>query len=165
VFKAIKQPDMGDRCFSIQVVDSLINDKVKHPNDLLQACLVNNVMEDAHITKYTCWMESFEPNRGRYFEDLGQAPPKIKWTSEQALVLELQPLPKHLWYAYIGEAFTYPMIVFAKLSKTEEEKLMRVLRKHKATLGWVLADIKGISPSICMHKILLEDVVKSIVEH
>jgi hypothetical protein len=78
VFKAIKQPDMGDRCFSIQVVDSLINDKVKHPNDLLQACLVNNVMEDAHITKYTCWMESFEPNRGRYFEDLGQAPPKIK---------------------------------------------------------------------------------------
>jgi hypothetical protein len=46
VFKAIKQPDMGERCFSIRVVDSLINDKVKHPNDLLQACLVNNVMEE-----------------------------------------------------------------------------------------------------------------------
>jgi len=148
------------------VVDSLINDKVKHPNDLLEACLVNNVMkEDAQITKYTCWMESFEPNRGRYFEDLGQAPPKIKSTSEQALVLELQPLPEHFRYAYLGEAFTYPVIVFAKLSKTKEEKLLRVLRKHKAALGWVLADIKGISPSICMHKILLEDEVKSIVEH
>jgi len=46
VFKAIKQPDMGESCFSIRVVDSLINDKVKHPNDLLQACLVNNVMEE-----------------------------------------------------------------------------------------------------------------------
>jgi len=57
------------------------------------------------------------------------------------------------------------MIVSAKLSKTEEEKLLRVLRKHKAALRWVLTDIKGISPSICMHKILLEDEVKPIVEH
>jgi len=57
------------------------------------------------------------------------------------------------------------MIVFAKLSKIEEEKFLMVLRKHKAALGWVLADIKGISPSICMHKILLEDEVKLIVEH
>ena len=57
------------------------------------------------------------------------------------------------------------MIASAKLSKTKEEKLLRVLRKHKAALGWVLADIKGISPSICMHKILLEDEVKPTVEH
>ena len=77
----------------------------------------------------------------------------------------MQPLPEHLRYAYLGEASTYPVIVSAKLSKTEEEKLLRVLRKHKAALGWVLADIKGISPSICMHKILLEDEVKPIVEH
>jgi hypothetical protein len=110
-------------------------------------------------------MDSFEPNRRRYFEDLGQPAPKIKSTSEQAPVLELQPLPEHLWYAYLGEASTYPVIVSAKLTKTEEEKLLRVLRKHKAALGWVLADIKGISPSICMHKILLEDEVKPTVEH
>jgi len=40
-----------------------------------------------------------------------------------------------------------------------------VLRKHKVALKWVLANIKGISPSICMHKILLEDEVKLTVEH
>ena len=166
VFKAIKQPDTGESCFSIQVVDSLINDKVKLPTDPLEACLVNNVLEeDAEIAEYTCWMDSFEPNRRRYFEDLGQPTPKIKSTSEQAPVLELQPLPEHLQYAYLGEASTYPVIVSAKLTKTEEEKLLRVLRKHKAALGWVLADIKGISPSICMHKILLEDEVKPTVEH
>ncbi|XP_052311391.1 uncharacterized protein LOC112328498 [Populus trichocarpa] len=166
VFKAIKQPDMGESCFSIQVVESLINDKVKLPTDPLEACLLNKVWEeDAEIAEYTCWMDSFEPNRRRYFEDLGQPAPKIKSTSEQAPVLELQPLPEHLRYAYLGEASTYPVIVSAKLSKTEEEKLLRVLRKHKAALGWVLADIKGISPSICMHKILLEDEVKPIVEH
>jgi hypothetical protein len=166
VFKAIKQPDMGESCFSIQVVESLINDKVKLPTDPLEACLLNKVWEeDAEIAEYICWMDSFEPNRRRYFEDLGQPAPKIKSTSEQAPVLELQPLPEHLWYAYLGEASTYPVIVSAKLSKTEEEKLLRVLRNHKAALGWVLADIKGISPSICMHKILLEDEVKPTVEH
>jgi hypothetical protein len=52
VFKAIKQPDMGESCFSIQVVDTLINDKVKLPTDLLEACLVNNVLEeDAEIAE------------------------------------------------------------------------------------------------------------------
>ena len=38
-----------------------------------------------------------------------------------------------------------------------EEKLLRVLKKHKKAFGWTIADIKGISPSICMHKILMED--------
>jgi hypothetical protein len=66
-------------------------------------------------------MDSFEPNLRRYFEDLGQAPPKIKSTSEQAPILELQPFLEHLWYAYLGEASTYPVIVSAKLSKTEDE--------------------------------------------
>jgi hypothetical protein len=51
VFKTIKQPDMGESCFSIQVVESLINDKVKLPTDPLEACLLNKVWEeDAEIT-------------------------------------------------------------------------------------------------------------------
>jgi len=75
------------------------------------------------------------------------------------LVLELQPLPKHLRYVYLGEASTFPVIISSKLSNAEEEKLLKVLRKHKAALKWVSADIKGFNPSICMHKILLEDEV------
>ncbi|KAL4376997.1 hypothetical protein GQ457_02G026090 [Hibiscus cannabinus] len=39
----------------------------------------------------------------------------------------------------------------------QEEKLIETLRQHKEALGWTIADIKGISPTICMHKILLED--------
>ena len=31
-----------------------------------------------------------------------------------------------------------------------------MLKKHKKAIGWALADIHGISPSMCMHKILLE---------
>ena len=32
-----------------------------------------------------------------------------------------------------------------------------MLREHKTTIGWTIADIKGISPSMCMHRILLEE--------
>ncbi|XP_073121600.1 uncharacterized protein [Henckelia pumila] len=38
----------------------------------------------------------------------------------------------------------------------EEEKLLRVIREHIRAIGWSLADIKGISPTMCMHKILME---------
>jgi len=37
---------------------------------------------------------------------------------------------------------------------------VKLLCDHKTTIGWTLADIKGISSSMCMHHILLEDNVK-----
>ena len=46
----------------------------------------------------------------------------------------------------------------------EEEKLLRVLREHKEAIGWSLAYIKGIRPSMCMHQILLENGNKPIIE-
>jgi hypothetical protein len=55
----------------------------------------------------------------------------------------------------LGENQTLPVIVAANLSLGEKEKLLRVLRKHKMTLGWTIADIEGISPAKCMHQILL----------
>ena len=32
-----------------------------------------------------------------------------------------------------------------------------MLKENKEAIGWSLADIKGIRPSMCMHRILLED--------
>ena len=34
-----------------------------------------------------------------------------------------------------------------------------------AALGWTISDIKGISPSICMHKILMEESYKPLIKH
>ncbi|CAN6562434.1 unnamed protein product [Malus baccata var. baccata] len=61
-------------------------------------------------------------------------------------------------------AETLPVIVAADLTPTEEDKLLRVLRKYQDALGWTIADIKGISPAICMHRILMEDDVKPTVD-
>ncbi|XP_073045904.1 uncharacterized protein [Primulina eburnea] len=38
-----------------------------------------------------------------------------------------------------------------------ESKLLGVLKEHRGAFAWKVSDIKGISPSICMHKILMED--------
>ena len=76
--------------------------------------------------------------------------------------MEQKPLPSHLKYAYLGIASTLPVIISASLTELEEEKLLRVLRDHKNSLGWSLA--KGIRPSMCMHRILLEDGHKRSVE-
>jgi hypothetical protein len=51
------------------------------------------------------------------------------------------------------------VIVAANLIFGEEEKLLRVLREHRITLGRTIVDIKGISPAKCMHQIFLEDEV------
>ena len=78
--------------------------------------------------------------------------------------LEKKPLPSHLRYAYLRESSTLPVIILASLTAVEEKKLLRVLRDHKNAIGWSLADLKGIRPSMCMHQILLEDGQKLLVE-
>lgn len=49
------------------------------------------------------------------------------------------------------------MITSNKLSQIEGEKLVRVLYEHKEAVGRMIANIKGILPSTCMHRILLEE--------
>ena len=76
----------------------------------------------------------------------------------------LKQLPEHLHYAFLGEDSTLSVIIATTLSKDEEEKLIAVLRSHKSTLAWSIPDIKGISPSICMHKILMDESYKPSIE-
>ncbi|XP_062075041.1 uncharacterized protein LOC133779055 [Humulus lupulus] len=91
------------------------------------------------------------------FEELGEGPERPLPSILKPPVLELKVLPDHLRYAYLGEKETLPVIVSSLLSEVEEEKLLRVLRSHKTSIGWTLADLRGISPSTVMHRILMED--------
>ncbi|KAM2386913.1 hypothetical protein ACFX1X_039325 [Malus domestica] len=45
-----------------------------------------------------------------------------------------------------------------------EDKLLRISRSYQDAIGWTITDIKGISPTICMHKILMEDGVKPAID-
>ncbi|KAK9072138.1 hypothetical protein SSX86_008570 [Deinandra increscens subsp. villosa] len=75
----------------------------------------------------------------------------------QAPELELKTLPDHLKYAYLGDKETLPVIISNKLTSEQEQELVNTLKNHKEAIGWTIADIKGLSPSLCMHKILMED--------
>ncbi|GKF26908.1 hypothetical protein Tco_0082802, partial [Tanacetum coccineum] len=64
-------------------------------------------------------------------------------------------LDKDLFSSY-GKAYS--------LKRDQKESLLKVLMQHKAALAWKIADIKGISPSFCTHKILMEGNFKPIVQ-
>ena len=80
-------------------------------------------------------------------------------------VFELKPLPDTLKYAYLDEKKIYPVIISANLSGQEEERLLKTLKKHRAAIGYTLEDLKGISPTLCQHKIKLEKDAKPVVGH
>ncbi|RDX65910.1 hypothetical protein CR513_55390, partial [Mucuna pruriens] len=94
-----------------------------------------------------------------YIDRLGQ--PKQRSTTEtfppHAPPEELKPLPSHLKYAYLNDHQQLPMIIANNLHQKQEEKLLQVLRHHKKAIWWKLSDLPRISPSICMHRILLEE--------
>ncbi|KAL0404316.1 UNVERIFIED_CONTAM: Retrovirus-related Pol polyprotein from transposon.6 [Sesamum radiatum] len=94
------------------------------------------------------------------FIEIPQSRTKLLPSILQAPVLELKELPNHLKYAFLGENNTLPVIISSKLAPLEEEKLVRVLREFKEAIGWTIADIKGLSPSTCMHRILLKEGTK-----
>nr|GEY10317.1 hypothetical protein [Tanacetum cinerariifolium] len=79
---------------------------------------------------------------------------------EVPLTLELNHLPSNLKYAFLGHKNTLPIIVASDLSGSQEEALLKVLSKYKAAVGWTIADLKGISPSLCMHPIFTDPDVK-----
>jgi hypothetical protein len=60
----------------------------------------------------------------------------------------------------LGDRGTLLVIISNKLSVPQEEKLVQILKEHKIAIGWTIADIKGISPSTCMHHIFHEEGAK-----
>ena len=77
----------------------------------------------------------------------------------------MKELPSHLKYEFLEQEKRKPVIILAALTEAEEQKLLVILRKYKEAIAWSIEDLKGISPSICMHKILLEDNAKTSIEH
>jgi hypothetical protein len=49
------------------------------------------------------------------------------------------------------------MIIASDLIDAQEEELLNVLREHKEAIDWTIEDINGISPSLVIHKIHLEE--------
>ena len=165
VFEAMRHPAESDTCFIVETVEAIVSSQ-SGLTDPLEASLVQSDLEKLgeEAEEYVKRMDSFETNRRKYYESLGKNTSTSVPSFEQTPKMEQKPLPSHLRYAYLGNASTLPMIISASLTATEKDKLLRVLRDHNDALGWSLADLKGIHPSMCMHRILLKDGHKPSVE-
>ncbi|XP_068323129.1 uncharacterized protein, partial [Pyrus communis] len=183
--ETIKFPDEDHSCFTIDIVDSLAQIHLNRRNeDALEVALVHGIgarnegggilashdMELDHIAVPPCSevlemvaaLESLPSHSGKSPLSLLDSvlTNKLLPSIVQPPTLELKPLPSHLKYVFLGEDQTLPVIISSSLTAQEEDKLIRVLKEHKPAIGWTLADIKGISPTTCMHRILLEEGAK-----
>ena len=57
------------------------------------------------------------------------------------------------------------MIIDANLTVEEKQKVVEIMRKHKEAIAWLVEIVRGISPSIFMHKILMEENAKTYIEN
>ena len=170
IFSVLKgmgdEEDIGE----INMVDSVVQkylDNVSH-DDPLKTCLVSpswgeevttleseflhSIIEHKDVFEVNGWAPKFEP--------LPPNEDKTLPSEEKPPKLELKPLPTHLKYAFLGKEDTFPVIISSSLDLTQETQLLEILKTHRTALGWTIADIKGISPLICTHRIHLEDDVK-----
>ncbi|CAL2247441.1 unnamed protein product [Prunus armeniaca] len=171
ISEAIRYPIDDHSCFSIDAFDSLAQEYLESlDRDVLKTTivqgieLIKNGAEPNHeeIGEMVAALESLP-------QYVGKSPipililvstNKLLPSVIQAPTLELQPLPNHLKYVFLGDKETLPVIVSSSLTTVEEKKLVRVLHEYKTAIGWTLADIKGLSPTTCIHRILLDEGAK-----
>ncbi|XP_015947229.1 uncharacterized protein LOC107472194 [Arachis duranensis] len=129
-------------CMRVDVVDIAIQETFEETTKEVAEEEFTNDMEVSDIKAAETTMPSMP---GRVKEE------------KEAPKHELKALPPNLKYAYLGSDESYPVIISSALSQEQEEELIKVLQTHQDAIGWTLADLKGISSSICMNKILLEE--------
>ncbi|KAM0981411.1 hypothetical protein TB1_013764 [Malus domestica] len=183
---SMKYPSENHSCFAIDVIDSLAqNHFYKLNDDALELVIARGIdkqnvetttmhthgMHECPIVmppsdgviEMVATLESLPSQTGKFLDPILSSVSTNKMLSSvvQPPTLELKPLPSHLKYVYLGENETLPVIISTSLTAQEEGKLMRVLKEYKTAIGWTLADIKRISPTTCMHRILLEEGFKT----
>ena len=122
VFEAVRHPAESDTCFIVEIVEAIVSSQ-SSLTDSLEASLVQSDSEKLGevAEEYVKWMDSFEPNRRKYY-----TLPSMPYV-EQPPKMEQKPLPSHLRYAYLGNASTLLVIISTSLTAIEEDKLLRVL--------------------------------------
>ncbi|KAL5554884.1 hypothetical protein UlMin_037120 [Ulmus minor] len=167
----MKFPTEVDSCFQINTLDRLISKSFeeKLPTLPLEACIVKSATIDdedeeiRHCAELLAALKDYLAS-DQAFKELDASETTSLVVKEDPPKLELKPLPSHLRYAYLGDSKSFPVIINNSLNDIEEEKLLRVLRNHKSAIGWTMADIKGISNSLCMHKILMNESYKPTIQ-
>ncbi|XP_020235005.1 uncharacterized protein LOC109814900 [Cajanus cajan] len=167
VFEAMKHSSDKACCFRVDVIDELCMEAQKTfsvatplEKALMSAVSEINNEEEKEIQK--CLEEldkakEISPN-STSVQELN------KEEKSQPQKLELKQLPSHLKYVFLEASGGKPVIISSSLSVEEEKKLVEVLKANEGATGWTLSDLKGISPSYCMHRILMEQDYRPVAQ-
>ncbi|KAI3767638.1 hypothetical protein L2E82_17938 [Cichorium intybus] len=161
----IKHSTMSDdTVFHIDTFDLLLEEEARA------------IQEENHSHEMQLAEKSFDPEKDlKELEELLKDEPHFAEREETVLpkqkspknqsIPELKILPNHLEYTFLSDTKEYPVVISAELSQEEREELMKVLKRRKNAIAWSISDIKGISPTICSHKILMEEDSKPSAQH
>jgi len=70
--------------------------------------------------------------------------------------VELKTLPEGLRYAFLHGDKNTPIIISDKLSDDETSRLIAILEKRRSVFRYSLQDLKGVSPTLCTHRIPID---------
>jgi hypothetical protein len=79
--------------------------------------------------------------------------------------VELKQLPPGLKYVFLNGNRETPVIISEKLSNDETRRVVATLEKYRSVIGYSLKDLKGITLSLCTHRIPKEQDHNPVREH
>ncbi|GJX84684.1 DNA-directed DNA polymerase [Tanacetum coccineum] len=192
VDQSIKRPTTkDDECYGIDDLDETINEEARElltneePDSFLSRGLEKSIdqsdLECCESTSSNDKNGSDLENSIRHIDSINTPYPVTQGTSNGDNVKsehlysasaneidekkpELKNFPQHLEYAYLHGDKSFPIIISSELSENEKTSLLQVLERRKGIIAWKMSDIKGISPSYCTHKILMEDDYKPVIQ-
>ena len=136
IYRSMKFPDEMTTCHQIDTIgDCLVKTQlILNLEDPLERYLTlpridNSELTDEEIMHYLYALEALQ--RKTTFLHVNEELVQVEDRVEKPSKLELKQLPKTLRYAFLGSNSTYLVIISASLTTLGEEKLLRVLRKHK----------------------------------
>jgi len=165
VFEAMQHPKDKKQCFRMDVIDEIFLSSRKQltkasplEKALIGACDDLEEDEEKKVDEYLTHMNVANEiaSNDIQLEKLQQ----VNRTESQKL--ELKVLPPHLKYVFLADGGDKPVVISNALTASEEKKLISVLKANEGAIGWTLSNLKGISPSYCMHKIHMEQDYKPV---
>ncbi|XP_073221514.1 uncharacterized protein [Cicer arietinum] len=150
ILKAMEHSKEREGCNRIEILDEIVNEEIKHQTPSLPLervlCLPQDVVQESEDPKMKeVWAmlgasPSYSPRFPTRWEDLKGN--EDKSPEKKTPLIELKQLPLHLKYVFLGEEEKNPAIISASLSELQEEKLLRILRKHKVKVDGLSEETK-----------------------
>ena len=167
VFEAMQHLKDNQQCFRMDVIDEIFLSSRKQltkasplEKALIGACDDLEEDEEKKVDEYLIHLNSAKEIESNDIQ-LEKLQQENRTESQK---LELKVLPPHLKYVFLADGGNKPVVISSALTASEEQKLISVLKANEGAIGWTLSDLKGISPSYCMHRIHMEQDYKPVAQ-